>query len=269
MSNHLPLGLELTSNSKAGPSFSLSRADSCIYKTSVCAKYCYGNGVRYQSRSSKIKRERNFRTCEYLLAAGGQELLAENLVMLVDQCRPSDWITARVNQVETRVPWTLRIHDIGDFYSAEYVAAWRITVQQRPQCRFWFYTRSFADETIFEVLTSLASEPNCKGWLSIDSENYERGMLAYCKEPKAWGVSLLQEEPSVLPPDMVPAILSNVADGQLVNFPKHHGGRHVPVASSALPSCPQVMGAFLLQTNAALSRPCQSCALCLPSAISI
>jgi hypothetical protein len=180
-----------------------------------------------------------------------------------------DWITARVNQVETRVPWTLRIHDIGDFYSAEYVAAWRITVQQRPQCRFWFYTRSFADETIFEVLTSLASEPNCKGWLSIDSENYERGMLAYCKEPKAWGVSLLQEEPSVLPPDMVPAILSNVADGQLVNFPKHHGGRHVPVASSALPSCPQVMGAFLLQTNAALSRPCQSCALCLPSAISI
>lgn len=54
----------------------------------------------------------------------------------------------------------------------------------------------------------------------------------------------------------------------IVNFPKHHGGRHVPVASSALPSCPQVMGAFALQANAALPRPCQSCALCLPAAIS-
>jgi hypothetical protein len=219
MSNHLPLGLELTSNSKAGPSFSLSRADSCIHKTSVCARYCYGNGVRYQSQSSKAKRERNFKTCEYLLAAGGPELLAENLIMLVDQCRPSDWITARVNRVDTRVPWTLRIHDIGDFYSTDYVEAWIITVHQRPQCRFWFYTRSFVDDTLFKALTSLASLPNCKGWLSVDSENYESGILAYCNEPQTWGISWLQEEPTALPPDMVPGILSSVRDGQLLTSP--------------------------------------------------
>lgn len=257
-------GLELTSNSKAGPSFSLSRADSCVQKTDVCSRYCYGNGIRYQTSASKEKRQRNFRTCQYLLDAGGPALLAENLVLLIDQARPSDWIVARINRTKTSVPWTLRIHDVGDFYSVDYVKAWTIAVRQRPECRFWFYTRSFERSELFDALTALALEPNCRGWLSLDTENYERGIVAYCQRPDAWGISLLQEHPSVLPPNMVPDVLDIVNEGRLINFPKHHAGRHVPLASTMLPSCPQVLGAYPLQTNPSHARPCQTCAICLP-----
>lgn len=264
MAKRLSFGLELTNNSKAGPSFSLSRADSCIQKTQVCARFCYGNGVRYQTAGSKAKRERNFRTCEYLLDAGGPSLLAENLVMVIDQARPSDWIIARINRTQTAVPWTFRIHDVGDFYSVDYAQAWKTAVGQRPECRFWFYTRSFDGADLFEALTSLAQEPNCQGWLSLDTENYERGIMAYCQRPDVWGLSLLQEDPTSLPPDMVPDILQAVRSRRLINFPKHHAGRHVPVASTALPSCPQVLGAYSLQTNPSFARPCQACAICLP-----
>lgn len=264
MAKRLSFGLELTNNSKAGPSFSLSRKDSCIHKTEVCARFCYGNGIRYQSRTSREKRERNFRTCQYLLEAGGAALLAENLVMLVDQTRPHDWIVARINQVQTSLPWTFRIHDVGDFYSVDYVDAWKTAVQQRPACRFWFYTRSFEQTDLLQALTLLALETNCQGWLSLDSDNYERGIMAYCQRPDVWGISLLQEHPSTLPPDMVPDIIQAARPGRLINFPKHHAGRHVPVASVALPSCPQVMGAFALEHNPALPRPCQTCEICLP-----
>lgn len=59
----LELGLELTNNSKAGPSFSLSRAHSCINKTNECWRACYGHGIRYQSDGAQRKRLKNFRVC--------------------------------------------------------------------------------------------------------------------------------------------------------------------------------------------------------------
>ncbi len=117
-------GLDVTNNSKAGPSFSLPRSKSCVEKTGVCSTVCYGNGIRYQSLASKAKRERHFRTVEYLLENGGSSLLAENLVSLVDSVRPIDWIASKVSGGKTEIPWTFRIHDVGDFYSVAYVQAW-------------------------------------------------------------------------------------------------------------------------------------------------
>lgn len=111
----LDYGLELTNNSKVGWAFSLPRTETCINATSLCRKLCYGNSVRYQSAGQKAKRGRNFRTCEFLLAEGGPELLAENLSMLVNQARPRDWLTARIKRTRTAIPFTVRIHDIGDY----------------------------------------------------------------------------------------------------------------------------------------------------------
>ena len=61
------------------------------------------------------KRLRNFRTCEYLLSKGGPELLALNLIALVDLARPVDWLAAQISDEPTNLPYTLRIHDIGDY----------------------------------------------------------------------------------------------------------------------------------------------------------
>ncbi len=78
MANH-DYGLELTNNSKVGWAFSFPRNKSCINATPICKKLCYGNGVRYQTAGQKAKRERNFRTVQFLLNEGGSELLAQNL----------------------------------------------------------------------------------------------------------------------------------------------------------------------------------------------
>ncbi len=108
-------GLECTNNSKTGYAFSMPRSMTCINKTETCAKACYGNGVRYQTTGQKEKRQRNYKTVEFLLEKGGPELLAQNLLLLVDQARPIDWIASKVTGEKTFVPWTFRIHDVGDY----------------------------------------------------------------------------------------------------------------------------------------------------------
>lgn len=260
------LGLELTDNSKVGWAFSLSRKSSCINATDLCRKLCYGNGIRYQSDGQKAKRIRNFRTAEFLLERGGPELLAENLIALVDQARPVDWLAASICGEDTVLPWSLRIHDVGDHYSVEYSRAWLIAVRSRPDCKFWFYTRSFIDQAILAVLSELAALPNCKGLLSIDSDNFEQGLKAFATYPGIWKLALLQEDASRMNPLVMERLGTTVGTGQVVNFPYHRGGSHVvPIQADALVSCPQITTrAFPLERSRYALKPCQSCAICLP-----
>lgn len=257
-------GLELTNNSKVGWAFSLSRHESCINATDICKKLCYGNGVRYQSQGQKAKRERNFRTVDFLLKEGGPELLAENLTMLVDQARPRDWLTARITATKTAIPWTLRIHDVGDFHSIDYVRAWILTVRKYTGCKFWFYTRSFSDQALFAELTNLSSLPNCQGWLSIDSDNFSQGILAKCQAPTSvWSLALLQDKE--LDPGVIPALADLEESADIVSFPYHRGGRHVePIRHDALTLCPAVVGGLSLKSSKDVLRPCQTCKFCLP-----
>ena len=115
MTKGFDYGLELTNNSKTGWAFSISRSETCINATAICKKLCYGNGVRYQTPTGKAKRERHYRTVLFLLEQGGPKLLAENFIHLVDKACPRDWLTALITKTSPNVPWTLRIHDIGDY----------------------------------------------------------------------------------------------------------------------------------------------------------
>jgi len=257
-------GLELTNNSKASWAFSMPRSKTCIMATDVCRKLCYGNGVRYQTAGQKAKRERNFRTVELLLSKGGPELLAENLIALVDQVRPSDWLAASIAGEPTRTPWTMRIHDVGDWHEFGYARAWRLAVQARPKCAFWFYTRTFKPKELFEELTQMASLPNCQGWLSVDSDNHEAALLAYAQASNIWKLAFLQEE-AADPDEVVPQLIAKSNGNPVVSFPYHRGGRHVePVQTAGLFTCPAVLGVYKLQSNANSLRPCQACSFCLP-----
>lgn len=257
-------GLELTNNSKVGWAFSLPRTETCVNATALCKRLCYGNGVRYQTNGQKDKRARNFRTCEFLLAEGGPELLAENLSMLVEQARPRDWLAARISGRKTAIPWTMRVHDIGDFYCADYVKAWTLTATKYTECKFWFYTRSFAPDELFDTLTKFASLPNCQGWLSVDSENYEQGILALCKAPAAvWKLALLQD--SELASGVIPSLHGLEMELDIVSFPHHRSGRHAePLRNPLLTVCPAVIGSLPLSPQKDSLRPCQACAFCLP-----
>lgn len=260
----LDYGLELTNNSKVGWAFSLPRNKTCINATALCKKLCYGNSVRYQSSGQKAKRERNLRTVEFLLNEGGPELLSQNLSSMVEQARPRDWLTAKITGRQTLIPWTLRIHDVGDFYSVDYAHAWFLTVQKYSDCRFWFYTRSFAESALFDELTKLAALSNCQGLLSIDSENFTQAILARCMSPAGvWNMALLQD--SDLDAALVPALSAIEDSVNIVNFPYHRSGRHVtPLRSSLLTNCPAVVGGLELKASKEVSRPCQSCSFCLP-----
>lgn len=232
--------------------------------TELCKRLCYGNGIRYQTAGQKEKRARNFRTCEFLLAEGGPELLAENLSMLVDQARPRDWLTARVAGVQTTIPWTMRIHDVGDFYSPEYVRAWSLVAQKYAECKFWFYTRSFAPGDLFDALTDFATLPNCQGWLSVDSENYDEAILVLCRTPaEVWKLALLQDND--LAAGVIPSISALETEVDIVSFPYHRGGRHAePVRNPILTLCPAAIGSLPLSPQKNSLRPCQTCAFCLP-----
>ncbi|MBN9395456.1 MAG: hypothetical protein J0H83_09440 [Candidatus Melainabacteria bacterium] len=259
-------GLELTNNSKASWAFSLPRSATCIGATDICKKVCYGNGVRYRTEGQKARRERNLLTIELLLEKGGPKLLAENLIALVDTVRPSDWLAASITGSQTQTPWTLRIHDVGDFHSAKYTEAWLLAVQQRPLCSFWFYTRSFSDAQVFDAMTKLASAENCKGWLSIDSDNFASGLLAYAQRPGVWQLALLQESKELLDEQVLSSLDSLRQVKQVVSFPIHRGGHHAePIQHPALFTCLAVIGVHKLQPDAQKLRPCQACTFCLPS----
>lgn len=258
-------GLELTNNSKVSWAFSLPREKTCIGATEICRRVCYGGSFRYQSAAHKAKRERNLRTVELLLNSGGPELLAENLISIIDQVRPADWLAASITGTKTKTPWTLRVHDVGDFHSEPYVKAWLIAAQKRPKCSFWFYTRSFTDATIFDALTQLAALPNCQGWLSIDSDNFESGLMAYSKKPGTWKLALLQEDYADLNGELLPELEQQALPKDVVSFPVHRGGRHVkPIEHTSLFTCPAVIGIYKLESNARKLRPCQACTFCLP-----
>lgn len=259
-------GLTLTNNSKTSWAFSLPRNKTCVMATDICKKLCYGNGIRYQSEAQKAKREMNFRTVELLLNSGGPELLAENLVGLIDQVRPADWLAAKITGEKMKTPWSLRIHDVGEFYnSLDYVRAWKLAIEQRPQCSFWFYTRSFQEKPLFDALTELASLANCQGWISIDSENFAAGIIAYAQAPGVWKLALLQEERDALDEQLLPELAAVAQAKNVVSFPFHRGGYHVePVADAGLFTCPAVVGVYKLQPNASKVRPCQACSYCLP-----
>jgi hypothetical protein len=257
-------GLELTNNSKASWAFSMPRSKTCILATEVCKRLCYGNGIRYQSHGQKQKRERNYRTVEFLLSSGGVEALAENLITLVDQVRPSDWLTAKIRGERTRTPWTVRIHDVGDFHTVGYVESWLLTVESRPECSFWFYTRSFNQPALFDAMSKLAALPNCQAWLSIDSENYQSGLDVFHTSNGHWKVALLQEQVDKLPEELL-IQLKQIAPGQIVSFPYHRGGHHVePIVQNSIFVCPAVTGLHRLQSDARKPRPCQTCGFCLP-----
>ena len=264
MKNTLSYGLELTQNSKVGWAFSLPRGKTCINSTTICRRLCYGNGIRYQSEAQKEKRERNFRTVEYLLAKGGPKLLAQNLSHLVDLARPRDWLTAQVSGVKTKVPWSLRINDVGDFHSVDYARAWLLSIKSRPFCRFWFYTRSFLNLDILRILSELAGQPNCQGWLSADSENFEEAILAKAAYPEVpWKLALLQDP--LLDESVAFSISDSASDTGAVCFPYHRAGKHVnPIDMKGLTICPAAIGVLKLENKPALPKPCQQCSFCLP-----
>lgn len=63
----------------------------------------------------------------------------------------------------------VRIHVSGDFTSPEYIAGWRLLVENHPHVRFFGYTRSWRVSSLLPHLEGLREQPNVQLFASMDS----------------------------------------------------------------------------------------------------
>lgn len=73
--------------------------------------------------------------------------------------------SALLDSISSSAP-LFRIHESGDFNSQFAIEVWTEVAKQRPETKFWFYTRSF--KLNFQKLIEL---PNVTGWASTDPFN--------------------------------------------------------------------------------------------------
>lgn len=59
-------------------------------------------------------------------------------------------VRAIIAQIKADKIRLLRIHCAGDFFSAEYIDAWKTIVKACPECVFWSYTKNPAAEKAFD-----------------------------------------------------------------------------------------------------------------------
>lgn len=113
-------------------------------------------------------------------------------------------------------------------------------------------------------MSELAALPNCQGWLSIDADNWMRGITTYRNSnPNVWKLALLQTKH--LPDGLLAAIAKFSKQTDVVNFPVHNGPHHIkPLTGQPVMNCPQILGAFPLQRGRESLRPCPNCSICLP-----
>lgn len=72
----------------------------------------------------------------------------------------------------------IRIHVSGDFYSAPYIRKWIRIIENRPDCHFYAYTRSWRLPRMEAALTDLSSLDNFTLNVSVDAETG--------KPPRIW-----------------------------------------------------------------------------------
>jgi hypothetical protein len=129
--------------------------------------------------------------------------------------------------VEHRVA-VVRLHVGGDFPSGSYARDWLRVMRLLPEVRFFFYTRSWRDESIRPVLERMAELDNCRVWYSCDRETGVPVVV-----PPRVRLAWLATCPEDLPPAGTHLVFRTVGlRGQPVS---HMGGVRVCPAEDGLP----------------------------------
>jgi len=153
-------------NKKVGEvlNFSLPSIETCPGASSWCLKHCYGR--RYEKLRPACLRayERN------LNLAKDTKRFAWTMIGILPRIVPC-----------------FRIHVSGDFYSSEYVDAWRQICREFPNVKFWSYTRSWAVKSMTQHLIELRDLPNVELFASTDP--------TMPLPPKGWRVAFINNDP--------------------------------------------------------------------------
>jgi hypothetical protein len=86
-----------------------------------------------------------------------------------------------IEEIQGEKHRVVRIHSVGDFYSAGYTRAWIKIAKACPETVFFAYTRSWRVARVLRALQDLRRLPNVQLWWSQDKETGQppEGLVAY------------------------------------------------------------------------------------------
>lgn len=127
-------------------------------ETFTC-RSCYALDGNYRYPSKQVNDMMHLAWVEYELAQGGPERLGRALAYAIQH--------ANITRPEGFQPY-FRIHDAGDFYSAEYLEAWVVCASLMTHMRFWAPTRQWVFAKWGPLLASAEQRVRAAGgWLVI------------------------------------------------------------------------------------------------------
>ncbi len=138
---------------------------SCPMATSICSKVCYAGKIEtiYKRTGDQLLRNWDIvKDADYSTLVEQLDFMIKDFIF---DCERWD------------APKFFRIHWDGDFFSVDYVNAWKTVILAHPEVRFWVYTRTpFA----FEALDGIE---NLGLYFSTDSDNLKiaEGLRAKAK----------------------------------------------------------------------------------------
>lgn len=211
--------------------WSLPAIATCHWATSACTRECYGLRGHYRRQSTRLS-------------------LYENLNQLMNQ--PLGWAERVLFEIDHHKVECVRIHVVGDFFADWYILLWETICEQRPDVRFYWYTRSWRGQDLVPHLKTLASLPNVQGWYSCDIDTgLPAPDLFPVGSPNPVKVCWLLTMPGEKPPPGVDLVFRTQ---RLRKKPQKR-------ISLAL-ICPQEQKEHDLG-----SIPCQTCGICLPKEV--
>lgn len=145
----VPLCLSSGGNIKVGRvwTFSLPSFVTCPGASAWCRQHCYA--ARFERLRGNCRRA-----------------YVRNLALSLE---PERFVSEVLRSLPEDAP-LVRVHVGGDFYSPEYAQSWIEVCQERPETRFWAYSRSWAVATLQPTLEQLRSLPNVELLASLDPQ---------------------------------------------------------------------------------------------------
>jgi hypothetical protein len=198
--------------------FSIPPVDTCPGKSELCERICYARRGWFGVSSSRRVLEAN-----YL------------------ESQRADFPSLMLGAIWTQRPKLIRIHCAGDFYSARYVRKWCRIVQELPDVRFYYYTRSWRVATIAEAMRELEGFRNVAPWWSVDQETGVPPRRGVSSRVRFAYVSITDDDIAPRPVDLY--------------FRDYNLRRHVTKKVSGELVCPQ--------ENGITSVNCLQCQVCL------
>jgi hypothetical protein len=140
----------LPGNTKLGASeiwqWGLPAELTCPGASPLCLESCYAKKHRYR-----------FASVQKRLDANNADRMT------------ADWADRVIGQIAVLRIKVIRIHTSGDFDTADYIRQWERIAKERPNTRFFAFTRSWAVQELRGPLKRLAALPNFQLWLSADA----------------------------------------------------------------------------------------------------